>query len=273
MYGAVYLWKQHRPAKPDHEPRPAIIARSDAPDFSLRAWTDRNGRNFEGNLVSAKGDRVIVRRQSDLNCFLVYLSSLSAGDQAYVTEQIRRAETSGQEFVEMIPGYQSISRKLEIKGHILRVKAPAAVGGSKLDRVDPSFWFLLSDKLHGENEGSLWLRVDERMFRTYQEGSLLNASHLSSFTGKNGELVDALKWPRSRVTLVEARYGPPDKVLNVTEKVMRLACEGSLPIQIGWELFDCRSHGSEVWDMTLVWRTPEGELRQTLRDGALLSIP
>lgn len=277
LTSAVLLWKKYRPAPPVVTPpppvaEPAPVPPVEQPDLSSRLWTDQSGRTFEGSLVSAKNGQVIICRQSDSLYFQIPVGTLSAFDQTFVQEQSKRAEV-GTGFVEQVPGHYTVSRKLDIKGYLVRVRATDAVGGWRHDRVDPMYLFLLSSKLHGADSGSLWVRVDEKTFRAYNEGGLISTAQLANFSdGKDG-FSDALPWPRPQLTIIEAQYGPNAKGINVTHKLLRIAARGEFPVEIRPELFGLDPHAPASWELTVGWRTATGETRATLRDGSILTWP
>ncbi|MDF3057745.1 MAG: y domain 1 [Rariglobus sp.] len=276
---AVVAWRKYYPsAQPEPAPStPAettIVETLPGPLSSPpRMWIDQNGRSFEGSLISAKKGQVVIRRQSDSACFKLPVTTLSLDDQAFVEGQMEVAEQTKRGFVEQLPGYYTLSRKLEIKGYLTRVPASDLVGGWLQERFDPVYLLLLSPDLHGTDSGSLWVRVDEKFFRAQNEGNLLNQDQLpKSADGKNG-LAEPLSWPRPQVTIVEAQYGPHAYGINVTYKLMSLASQNALPVEIKPETFGLSSHAPATWELTILWRTATGEVRRTLRDGASLTWP
>jgi hypothetical protein len=115
--------------------------------------------------------------------------------------------------------------------------------------------------------------VDEKTFRAHEESELITRETLVNFTdGKDG-FSNFLPWSRPQLTFVEAQYGPSAQGINVTHKLMRLASESRLPVEIQPELFELPSHAPSSWELIVVWRTPTGEVRRTVRDGALLTWP
>lgn len=257
-------------------PAPTVTAPTDAvlngPNLSPRTWVDQNGRSFEGSLVSARNGQVIIRRASDSAYFQIPTTTLASDDQTFIQEQMNLAQQNGG-FVEQIPDHYTLSRKLEIKGYLMRVPAPELVGGWQQERIDPKYFLLLSTQVHGADSGSLWVPVDERTFRAHNEGGLISENHLSGSSdgGKGGP--DRLPWPRPQLTLVEAQYGPHAQGINVTHKLMSMASRGDLPVDIKPELFGLPSHTPAAWELLVVWRSATGEIRRTLRDGSTLAWP
>ncbi|MBC8040806.1 MAG: hypothetical protein H7Y06_09705 [Opitutaceae bacterium] len=272
--GSYMLWQKYRPAPSSPVPAPAPApVELPHPDLSVRTWTNQSGRTFDGSLVSAKDGQVVIRRQVDSVYFQVSASALSTADQAFVSQQIELETTNGPKFVNSIPGLYTLSRKLDIKGYLSRVRSETIIGGWRTDRVDPMFWFLLSKQIHGSDSGSLWVRVDEKTFRAYEEAAFITKENLINFSdGKDG-FSNSLPWSRPQLTLIEAQYGPNAQGLNVTHKLLRIASEGRLPVEIQPELFDLPPHAPATWELTVAWRTPTGEIRRTLRDGSVITWP
>lgn len=276
MTAAVSIWQKYRPAPPPPRvvaapvPPPAPV---EQPDLSPRIWSDLNGRTFEGALVSAKNGDVVIRRVSDSAYFQISSKVLSVGDQAFISEQVLRVAKNGGSFVEQVPDHYTVSRKLDIKGYVQRVASPTSLGGWRTDRFDPMFWFLLSQKLHGSDSGSMWVCVDEKTFNAHNEGGLVNPQNLINFSNGKGGFYDSLPWPRPQITIIYAKYGPLAKGINVTEKLLRLTANGRLPIEIQPVIFDLPAHLPESWDLTVAWRTATGEISRTLRDGSVLTWP
>lgn len=276
IVSAVVLWKKYRPApQPAPATPPVAVAQPEAPklDLSTRTWINHDGRAFEGSLVSTKNGQVIIRRTSDSAYFQIPVVHLSPENQAFLQTQAKIAEDRGGGFVEKLPGVYTLSRKLDIKGYLSRVVDTAAVGGWRHDRVNPMYWFLLSTKLHGTDSGTLWVRVDEKTFRAHDEGSLITETNLINFSDGKGNFSESLPWSRPHLTISEAQYGPSARGINVTQKLMRLAAQGGLPIEINPAMFNLEPHAPEAWELTIAWRTADGEMRRTLRDGSILTWP
>lgn len=274
--GAFLLWQKYRPVPAASAPEgttPQTSVELPRPDLSVRTWTNQSGRTFEGSLVSAKDGQVIIRRQLDSVYFQVPAKALSDADQLFVNRQVELESTNGPKFLDTIPGLYTLSRKLDIKGYLARVPSGTIVGGWRTDRVDPMFWFLLSTKIHGTDSGSVWVRVDEKTFRAHEEASLITKENLINFSdGKDG-FSNSLPWSRPQLTMVEAQYGPNAQGYNVTYKLMRLASEGRLPIDIQPAIFGLDPHAPASWELTVSWRTPTGEIRRTLHDGSVITWP
>jgi len=270
--GAFLLWQKYRPSPPAPSPV-AIPVEVPRPDLSARTWTNQSGRTFDGSLVSAKDNQVVIRRQLDSVYFQVPVTALSSADQSFVNLQAELEKTNGPRFFDTIPGLYTLSRKLDITGYLSRVPAETIVGGWRTDRVDPMFWFFLSTKIHGTDSGSLWVRVDEKTFRAHEETALVTRENLINFSdGKDG-FSNSLPWSRPLLTLIGAQYGPNAQGINVTHKLLRIASESRLPIEIQPELFDLPPHAPAAWELTIAWRTSTGEIRRTLRDGSILTWP
>lgn len=268
---AVVLWKKYRSAP---APTTSAVVKTETRklDLAPRTWTNHDGRTFEGSLVSVKNSQVIIRRTTDSVYFQIPVVSLSPENQLFLQQQTAIAE-AGDGFVDEVPGIYTLSRKLDIKGYLVRVASTALVGGWRNDRIDPTFWLLLSTKLHGTDSGSLWVRVDEKTFRAHEEGSLITQANLLNFSDGKGNFSESLPWPRPHMTLVEAQYGPNSKAINVTQKLMRLVSQGALPLEINPAMFQMEPHYPEAWELTVAWRTVEGEVRRTLRDGSIIAWP
>ena len=270
---AVMLWKKYRSA-PQPVPTPPAVMKTETRklDLAPRTWTNHDGRTFEGSLVSVKNSQVIIRRTTDSVYFQIPVVSLSPENQLFLQQQTAIAE-AGDGFVDEVPGIYTLSRKLDIKGYLVRVASTALVGGWRNDRIDPTFWLLLSTKLHGTDSGSLWVRVDEKTFRAHEEGSLVTQANLLNFSDGKGNFSDSLPWPRPHLTVIEAQYGPNSRAINVTQKLMRLVSQGVLPMEISPAIFQLEPHVPEAWELTVAWRTSDGEVRRTLRDGSVLTWP
>lgn len=275
VVAVVMLWLKYRSAPPA-APAPApAVAEPVGPklDLAPRVWTDRSGRTFEGALVSVKNSVAIIRRTSDSMYFQIPVVSLAADNQQFLNQQAAIAEANGGGFADEVPGIYTLSRKLDIKGYLVRVADSSSVGGWRNDRVNPTYWLLLSTKLHGADTGTLWVRVDEKTFRAHEEGSLITQANLINFSDGKGSFSESLPWPRPHMTLVEAQYGPNSKAINVTQKLMRLVAQGSFPMEINPAMFQLPPHFPESWELTVAWRTPSGEVRKTLRDGSVITWP
>lgn len=272
---SVVIWQKYRPAPPVGVPAPAPVPRTvkTEVDLSTRTWTDQNARTFAGSLVSAKNGRVILRRESDSAYFQIPVTTLTPGDQTFIQEQVKRAEMNGGGFIEQIAGHYCLSRKLDIKGYLVRVRASDLVGGWRNDRVDPMYLFLLSTKLQGDDSGTIWVRVDEKTFRAHTEGALITQDQLINFSDGKGGFSESMPWSRPQLTIIEAQYGPNAKGINVTYKLMRLASEGALPVEINPAIFQLEPHAPASWELTVSWRTATGEIRRTLHDGSILTWP
>jgi hypothetical protein len=274
------LWQKYRPTSPAPEPAatPApnvapVPVEPPHPDLSVRTWTNQGGRTFDGALVSAKNGQLVIRRQLDSVYFQVQATALSTADQEFVKQQVDLEKTNGPKFITTIPGLYTLSRKLDIKGYIARVRADSISGIWRTDRIEPTYWFLLSTEIHGAESGSIWVQVDEKTFRAYEEATLITKENLLSFSdGKDG-FSNSLPWSRPQLTLIEAQYGPNAQGTNVTQKLLSIASSGRLPAEIKPELFDLQPHPAEVWELTVTWRTSSGEVRRTLRDGSVVTWP
>lgn len=274
--GLFALWQKHNsPAPaPAQDPSQAIMpSELPRPDLSVRTWTDPAGRTFEGALVSAKDGQVIIRRSSDSLYFQLPVGKLSSPDQEFVAKQVTITKSGGLPFPETVDGLHTLARKLSITGYMIRVPDSEKVGGWRNDTVGPMYWLLLSPKLHGADAGSLWVRVDEKTFRAHEEATLITGAQLANFSDGRGGFSETLQWSRPLVTIVEAQYGPNAKGLNVTHKLMKLAANGRLPVEIQPEIFDLLPHAPAAWELTVAWRTPTGEVRRTLTDGSVLTWP
>lgn len=275
--GSFVLWQKYRPAPPAPEipPPPAapVPVEPPHPDLSIRTWTNPDGRTFEGTLVSVKEGAVVIRRQLDSVYFQVPATALSTTDQLFIKNQVELEKTNGPKFVTTIPGLYTLSRKLDIKGYISRVPSTSISGLWRTDRVEPMFWFLLSNEIHGADSGSLWVCVDEKTFRSHEEASFITDANLINFSDGKGGFSNFLTWSRPQLTLIEAQYGPSAQGINVTHKLMRIASDGGLPGEIKPELFGLPPHGPAAWELTVSWRTPTGEIRRILRDGSVITWP
>jgi len=243
------------------------------PNLSLRRWTSQDGRSFEGSLVSAKDGQVILRRSSDSAYFQIPSSLLSESDQTYIQKQVALVAESGAGFADHIDGLYTLSRKLPIKGYVVLVSDASVVGGWRHDRVDPIFWFFLSTKLHGANQGSVWVRVDEKIYKAHEEKNLVTRDQLMNAANSGGEFSESLPWSRPQTTIINAKYGSPNGSYNVTSKLMRMVAEGRLPLEISPGVFGFPPHPPESWELTVEWRTATGELSRTLHDGSVLTWP
>ncbi|HSI07917.1 MAG: SHD1 domain-containing protein [Rariglobus sp.] len=274
--GAFVLWQKYRPASPSSQSDPTAApapVEPPHPDLAVRTWTNQSGRTFDGSLVSVKDGQAIIRRKADAVYFQVPVTALSTDDQSFVGRQVEFEKANGPKFVNSIPGLYTLSRKLDIKGYLSRIPSTSIVGGWRTDRVDPMFWFLLSTEIHGDDSGSLWVRVDEKTYRAHEESSLITKENLINFSdGKDG-FSNSLPWSRPQLTLIEAQYGPNAQGINVTHKLLRIASSGRLPVEIQPELFDLLPHAPAAWELTVAWRTPTGEIRRTLRDGSVITWP
>ena len=235
-------------------------------------WTSLDGRTFEGSLVSAEEDQAIIQRLADASYFQIKTKLLCPEDIAYVEEQILRATKSKTNFAES-PKLYTLDRKLDIKGFLTRVPAPTEIGGWRQERTDPAYWFLLSDTLHGAEPGSIWVRVDEKTFRSHSEKVVLTREQLANFINAKGDFSDSLPWARPEVTIIEAQYGSRSERVNVTHKLMALGAQNKFPLEIQASTFKLPLHELEAWELTILWRTPTGEVRRTLRDGSVLTWP
>ena len=269
---AVVLWKKYRSAP---APTTSAVVKTETRklDLAPRTWTNHDGRTFEGSLVSVKNSQVIIRRTTDSVYFQIPVVSLSPENQLFLKQQAAISEETDEGFIEQVPGVYTLSRKLDIKGSLVRVPDSALVGGWRNDRVNPMYWLLLSTKLHGTDSGSLWVRVDEKTFRAHEEGSLVTQANLLNFSDGKGNFSDSLPWPRPHLTVIEAQYGPNSRAINVTQKLMRLVSQGVLPMEISPAIFQLEPHVPEAWELTVAWRTADGEVRRTLRDGSVLTWP
>ncbi|MFA6287257.1 MAG: hypothetical protein WC661_07690 [Opitutaceae bacterium] len=252
---------------------PATPPPAPVPDLSPKKWTNLDGRSFEGSLVSAKDGQVILRRSSDSAYFQIPSNLLIETDRAYIQKQAALAAERGTGFATQISGLYTLSRKLPVKGYVVRVADSAVVGGWRHDRVDPTFWFFLSDKLHGADLGSVWVRVDEKTYKAHEEKNLITKEHLINASDASGAFSESLPWPRPQTTILNAKYGSPAESYNVTSKLMRLMASGRLPLEIRPDIFNFPPHMPESWELTVAWRTATGETSRTLRDGSVLTWP
>ena len=224
-------------------------------------------------MVSAKNDQVIICRNRDSAYFQISEQSLSSEDQAYIQKQVILTGVNGAGFVDHIPGVYTLSRKVPVKGSVVRVLDQSVVGGWRHDRTDPMFWFLLSEKLHGADSGSILVRVDEKTYSVHSEKNLITQKQLADFTDATGQFSECLPWPRTHLTILDAKYGSPNVSFNVTHKLMGIASKGGLPVQINPSMFGFSPHAPESWELTVSWRTATGEMSRTLRDGSVLTWP
>ena len=111
-------------------------------------------------------------------------------------------------------------------------------------------------------------------FETFQgaKGGTQTVSKVLPSDGK-GNFSESLPWSRPHLTISEAQYGPSARGINVTQKLMRLAAQGGLPIEINPAMFNLDPHAPEAWELTIAWRTADGEMRRTLRDDSILTWP
>jgi hypothetical protein len=58
--------------------------------LAARTWTDSQGRSFDGEMLSAEGDYVTIRRSANNKTYRVKISSLSRTDQKFVQEENRQ---------------------------------------------------------------------------------------------------------------------------------------------------------------------------------------
>lgn len=239
---AVVLWKKYRPAPQPAATSAVVKTEAHKLDLSSRTWTNHDGRTFEGSLVSVKNGQVVIRRTGDSAYFQLPAVTLSPDNQAFLRTQSKIAEENGGGFAEQAPGVYTLSRKLDIKGYLVRLPDSASVGGWRNDRVNPMYWLLLSTRLHGTDSGSLWVRVDEKTFRAHDEGSLITEANLLNFSDGKGSFSESLPWSRPHLTILEAHYGLNAKGINVTQKLMRLVAQGSLPLEINPGIFQLEPH-------------------------------
>ncbi|HSH93993.1 MAG TPA: hypothetical protein VK968_07595 [Roseimicrobium sp.] len=242
-------------------------------DLSPRKWTNPDGRSFEGSLVSVKNDQVIIRRNTDSAFFQISAHTLSTEDQAYLQKQVSLAGADGAGFVDHIPGVYTLSRKIPVRGYVVRLPDRSVIGGWRHDRVDPMFWLLLSEKLHGTDSGSILVRVDEKTYNAHAEKNLITLQQLANFTDAKGQFSESLPWSRPHTTLIDGKYGSPNVSFNVTHKLMGIAARGGFPVQIDPSIFGFDPHKPESWELTVSWRTATGEISRTLRDGSVLTWP
>jgi len=290
---AVVLWPKvaalfvhPSPAPPPAESTPVTSASLHAPgmptptpakippmDLSPRKWTNQDGRSFEGSLISAKNGQIIIRRSSDSIYFQISSGLLIEADQAYIKKQTELAAENGTGFADHIDGLYTLTRKLPIKGYVVLVADESIVGGWRHDRVDPIFWFFLSTKLHGADGGSVWVRVDEKIYKAHEEKTLVTKDQLLNAANAGGEFSETLPWPRPQTTIINAKYGSPNESYNVTSKLMNMVAMGRLPLEIAPGIFNFPPHLPESWELTVSWRTATGEMSRTLRDGSVLTWP
>jgi hypothetical protein len=274
--GAYLLWQKYNVPLPAPAPTADVAPvplTPHQPDLSVRTWTNQSGRSFEGELVSAKNDQVIIRRQADSVYFLIAKTNLSPADQVFVERQINIAKETGAFDSKVVSGVHTLSRKLDIKGYTIRIMDQTSINGWRTDRHDPVYWFLLSTKLHDPESGEFWVRVNEVTYKAHKEGALLSNDHLRNFLNAQGEFAEKLPWPRPAVTPLEAQYGVNGYGYNVTSVILKLAANNQLPVEIQPELFGLPSHHPAAWELTVAWRTATGEIRRTIRDGSVLTWP
>ena len=213
--------------------------------------------------------------------FKVELKALSDSDQTFTHEQITRAKKLG---LQLESSIHVVSRKLEIKGSLEKIASSPSEGGYRMSRIDPMYWLLLSPPLNEGEPSARWIRIDEKAFRLTVENTLVSNENLTRFLDGKGGFSESLPWPRPGFTIIEARYGVNQKspsfgtaVLenpnagadNVTHLIMRFVSEGKLPLEICPTVM-LPHQGNEL---SVLWRTPSGEVRQSLRDGSLLTWP
>lgn len=253
----------------------------DTPDLEPRTWTSKqDGRTFTGALMTTDAASAVIRRTSDNVIFNVPLANLTETDQAYVRTQLTRAAKSNRPLGAEL---HTLSRKLEIKGNLVRVAITAADGGFRMDRTDPMYWLLLTPGLQADASTAIWVRVDEKTFRASSENSLISREHhLPHCIDQSGAFIESMPWPRPQFTIREARYGanvtsPSYSTrtgsatagnLDVTHRLMSLISQGNIPLEVSPEHFGCGNG-----ELAVLWKTPAGEIRQVLRAGSILTWP
>ena len=239
--------------------------------FSIpRTWSNAEGNQIEGTLLSYQAGSVILKRNDGM-IFSIPMSSLSERDQGYMESLINSSLTEGYVLDRMVDIEYKIARKYTTEGELVETGKTTALGGKERIRTPVSYYGLIQGTT--SKNGYVYV-LSKQSYDQLRELQTININSPQShgFLESNRLTEDDSPINMTGSIVLGAKYGADGSYNDVTAIIQKAINNGERNIQVG----NHRMGGDPIFGTSKYLRitlsTPTGAVQRTVREGESLNL-
>ena len=239
--------------------------------FSIpRAWSNSEGNQIEGTLLSYQSGNVILKRNDGI-IFSIPLSSLSDRDQGYMESLITSSLTEGYILDRKFDIEYKVARKYTTGGELVETGEKTALGFKKKIRTPVACYGIIQGTT--SKNGYVYV-LSKKSYDALRELQTININSLEAhgFLESNRLTEDNSPINMTGSIVLVAKYGADGRYNDVTATIQRAINKGERSIQVGNHTMGGDPIFGTVKSLNITLSTPTGSVQRTVREGGTLHL-